>query len=104
MIGSLSLGQLLQFSEERVLKALSQGMPVYLYQPGLPESPGSRGLSAAVSAACRELKAWGIRFVDGKQKHLITALQAETMRLQGIGPEPGEILTPLAREILEGST
>ena len=36
VIGSLTLGQLLHFSDERVLSALSEGKPVYLYSPGLP--------------------------------------------------------------------
>ena len=36
VIGSLTLGQLLCFRDERVLSALAQGLPVYLYTPGLP--------------------------------------------------------------------
>ena len=37
VIGSLELGQLLRFREERVLAALAEGKPVYLYTPGLPQ-------------------------------------------------------------------
>lgn len=39
VIGSLSLGELLRFRDERVLEALAQGKNVYLYTPGLPEAP-----------------------------------------------------------------
>ena len=34
VIGSLTLSQLLRFREERVLSALAEGKPVYLYTPG----------------------------------------------------------------------
>ena len=36
VIGSLTLGELLFFHDERVLSALAQGIPVWLYTPGLP--------------------------------------------------------------------
>ena len=38
VIGSLSIGNLLKFREERVLEALAEGKSVYLYTPGLPIS------------------------------------------------------------------
>ena len=44
VIGSLTLSQLLRFREERVLSALAEGKPVYLYTPGLPEAPKNRML------------------------------------------------------------
>lgn len=102
VIGSLTLGQLLRFQEETVLLALSEGKPVVLYTPGLPESPKNRALSAALASAKRELKNWGVIFTDGGQKRLITAQEARNMRLMGEKPGPGAVLTPLAREILEG--
>lgn len=102
VIGSLTLGQLLRFSEESVLIALSQGKPVILYTPGLPESPKNRALAASLASAKRELKNWGVVFTDGGQKRLITAQEAKNMRLLGEKPGPGAVLTPLAREILEG--
>ena len=102
VIGSLSLGQLLRFSEESVLNALSEGKPVILYTPGLPESPKNRALAASLASAKRELKNWGVVFTDGGQKRLITAQEARNMRLLGEKPGPGAVLTPLAREILEG--
>ena len=103
MIGSLSLSQLLRFSEEPVLEAIAQGKQVYLYTPGLPQSPKSRPLAAGLASAQRELKNWGVLFTDGAQRRLITAQEAENMKLRGQHPGPGAMLTPLAKEILEGS-
>lgn len=102
VIGSLSLGQLLRFREESVLQALSQGMPVILYTPGLPQVPKNRPLASSLASAQRELKNWGVVFTDGGQKRLITAQQAQQLRQMGKTCPPGAVLTPLAREILEG--
>ena len=102
VIGSLTLGQLLYFREERVLDALGMGKSVVLYTPGLPESRGNRVLAARLASAQRELKSLGVVFADGKRRHLVTAQEAETMRREGKRPWPGAVLTPLAREILEG--
>ena len=103
VIGSLSLSQLLRFGEEQVLDALSQGKIVLLYTPGLPETPKNRALSASLTAAQRELKNWGVIFTDGGRKRLVTAEEARTLRLQGRRPEAGAVMTPLAKEILEGT-
>ena len=103
VIGSLSLGALLRFREERVLSALAEGKTVYLYTPGLPESPKNRALSGSLSAAQRELKNWGVLFTDGGRKRLITAEEAKQLRASGQSPGPGAVLTPLAKEILEGT-
>ena len=103
VIGSLSIGQLLRFREERVLQALAQGKPVYLYTPGLPQCERNRALAAQLTSAQRELKNWGVLFTDGGRKKLITAEEAKAMRLQGRHPGAGAVLTPLAKEILEGS-
>ena len=102
VIGSLGLGQLLSFREERVLEALAQGRTVVLYTPGLPEAPGNRALGAALASARRQLKSWGVVFTDGAQRRLITAQAAAAMRQRGEQPGPGAVLTPLAKEILEG--
>lgn len=104
VIGSLSLGQLLRFREERVLEALARGQSVYLYTPGLPEAPKNRALAASLAAAQRELKSWGVIFTDGGRKQLITAEEAKQLRLSGRAVPPGAVLTPLAKEILEGTT
>lgn len=102
VIGSLSLGQLLRFSNETALSALAQGIPVYLYTPGLPQAPKNRALAAALCTAQRELKNWGILFTDGSRRHIVTAEEAKLMRRNHERPAPGAVLTPLAKEILEG--
>ena len=102
VIGSLTLSELLRFREERVLSALAEGKPVYLYTPGLPEAPKNRALAGSLTAAQRELKNWGVIFTDGGRKQLITAEEARWMRKNGQKPGPGAVLTPLAREIMEG--
>ncbi len=103
VIGSLTLGELLRFREERVLTALAQGKPVLLYIPGLPQSDRNRALAGSLTAAQRELKNWGVLFTDGGRKKLITAEEARALRRQGKSPGPGAVLTPLAKEIMEGS-
>ena len=103
VIGSLSLSQLLHFRSEPVLEALAKGKTVYLYTPGLPEAPKNRALSGSLTAAQRELKNWGVLFTDGGRKKLITAEEARLLRSQGRQPAPGAVLTPLAREIMEGT-
>ena len=103
VIGSLSLSQLQRFREEAVLEALAEGKPVYLYTPGLPEAPKNRALSGSLTAAQRELKNWGILFTDGCRKKLITAEEARILRAAGRQPAPGAVLTPLAKEIMEGT-
>ena len=102
VIGSLTLSQLLRFREERVLEALAEGKPVYLYTPGLPEAPRNRALAGSLTAAQRELKNWGVLFTDGGRKKLVTAEEARNLRSRGLQPGPGAVLTPLAREIMEG--
>ena len=103
VIGSLELSRLLRFREEPVLQALAEGKPVLLYTPGLPESPKNRALAGALASAQRELKSWGVLFTDGCRRHLITAEEAKQLRSRGMRPEPGAVLTPLAKEILEGT-
>lgn len=103
VIGSLSLSQLLRFGEERVLCALAEGKPVYLYTPGLPEAPKNRALAGSLTAAQRELKNWGVLFTDGGRKKLVTAEEARLLRSAGRQPAPGAVLTPLAKEIMEGT-
>ena len=101
VIGSLELSQLLRFQEAAALTALAEGKPVYLYTPGLPESPKNRALAGSLASAQRELKSWGVVFTDGGRKRLITAGEARLLRQQGKTPGPGAVLTPLAKEIME---
>lgn len=103
VLGSLSISELLRFREERTLEALAQGKPVYLYTPGLPEIPKNRALAGSLASAQRELKNWGVLFTDGGRKHLVTAEDAKLLRSRGLRPGPDAVLTPLAREIMEGS-
>ena len=103
VIGSLTFSQLLQFSQESALEALAQGKSVLLYTPGLPEAPKNRAMAASIAGARRQLKNWGVVFSDGQHRHLITAQEARAMKLSGRSPGPGAVLTPLAKEILEGS-
>ena len=103
VIGSLPLSQALRLSDDRILQALAEGKSVVLYTPGLPTAPGNRALSAALAASKREMKAWGIVFTDGAQRKLITAQEARAMKNAGKYPGPGAVLTPLAKEILEGT-
>ena len=101
VIGSLTIGELLRFREERVLAALGEGKTVYLYTPGLPQVK-NRALAAALASAQRELKSWGVIFTDGGRRRLVTAEEARQLRRMGRLPGPGAVLTPLAKEILEG--
>ena len=101
VIGSLTLSQLLRFREEAVLQALAEGKHVFLYTPGLPESPKNRALAGSLAAAQRELKNWGVVFTDGRRKRLVTAEEARILRSRGAFPDAGAVLTPLAKEIFD---
>ena len=102
VIGSLTIGQLLRFREERVLEALAEGKSVCLYTPGLPEVK-NRALAAQLTSSQRELKSWGVIFTDGGRRRLVTAEEARELRRTGRCPGPGAVLTPLAKEILGGT-
>lgn len=102
VIGSLTPGQLLRFRNEQVLQALAEGKSVYLYTPGLPQAK-NRALAASLASAQRELKNWGVLFTDGGRKRLVTAEEARLLKRSGQRPGPGAVLTPLAKEIMEGT-
>ena len=102
VIGSLPMSQALRLTDDRILQALAEGKQVVLYTPGLPAAQGNRALSASLAASRREMKGWGIVFTDGAQRKLITAQEARSLKAAGKYPGPGAVLTPLAREILEG--
>ena len=86
-----------------MLQALAAGKSVFLYTPGLPEAEKNRALAGGLASAQRELKSWGVIFTDGARRRLITAEEARQLRRQGRWPGPGAVLTPLAKEILEGT-
>ena len=90
VLGSLTLSELLCFSVEEALQALAEGKTVVVYTPGLPPVPKNRALAASVASKKREQKKW------------ITAKEAQRMYAAGERPAPDAVLTPLAREILEG--
>ena len=46
------------------------------------------------------MKSWGVVFTEGSRKRLVTAQEARDLKAAGKRPEPGAVLTPLAREIL----
>lgn len=102
VIGSLTLGQLLHFRDERVLIGLAEGKTVLLYTPGLPQISHNRALAAAAASAQRELKNWGVIFTDGGRRRLVTAEEARELKRRGQALSPGAVLTPLAKEIMEG--
>ena len=101
VIGSLTLGQALGAYPEEMLRALADGMPVIAYEPGFPSAAKNRALGASLASRRRELKNWGVRFVTGQEKRLITAEDARRLLAQGKSPAPGTVMTPLAREILD---
>ena len=103
VIGSLSLSEALFFANEPALSALAEGKPVVCYAPGFPQAPKNRALAAALASSRRNMKNWGIVFTDGGQKRLITAQEARALRQAGQQPAPGAVLTPLAKEVLEGT-
>ena len=63
---------------------------------------GLQNVRPDLTAAQRELKNWGVLFTDGGRKKLITAEEARGLRAAGKLPSPGAVLTPLAKEIMEG--
>ena len=103
VIGSLTISEQLCFREEAVFSALAGGMPVELYTPGLADGGKNRSLCAALAAARRQMKNYGILFTDGGRRSLVTAEEARELRRRGAVPARGAVLTPLAKEILEGS-
>lgn len=102
VIGSLSYSQLMGAIPESVWQALAQGLPVVLYEPGLPKPGNNRALAAAMASRRRELKNLGVITKTGERKNLITAQEAKALVAMGKRPPSGAVMTPLAKEILEG--
>ena len=59
--------------------------------------------AANLASAQRGLKNWGVLFTDGGRRRLVTAEEARILRQQGRRPGMDAVLTPLAKEILEGT-
>lgn len=108
VIGSLRISQLLRFDYPDALQALLEGIPVYLWLPGLEHRQYSGEFSPELYAACqgmvRTLSEWGIHLIQAAPKPLlITAKTAKSCRDRGTVPPLGARLTPLARDILGGT-
>ncbi|MCI8524681.1 MAG: hypothetical protein HFF17_01910 [Oscillospiraceae bacterium] len=107
LIGSLTAGELLCFSQPQVWDALLSGKPVYLWEGGLgyrtAAGTAPRALWARLMAAERSLRQIGVRFYGGPARRpLITAPEARRLLSQQRPLPPGAILTPLARDVLGG--
>jgi hypothetical protein len=108
VIGSLEASELLSFSEPRVIDALLSGIPVYLNEDGLAyrryRSTANRLLYARLTEREKELRQLGILPLPGTTscRSVITAGMARELRRRNQRPAPGAVITPLAREILEG--
>ena len=107
LIGSMTSAELLCFCDGRVIDALLCGKPVFLFEGGLRyrsfASTANRPLWSQLLAAERRIRQWGIQFYGSAPiRRLITAGQARQLLAQGIHPPAGAVLTPMARDILEG--
>lgn len=108
VIGSLCASQLLRFDYPVALRALLEGIPVYLWQPGLEHRQLGGDYAPELYAAClsmeRTLSQWGMHLIqDVPTPRFITAKDAKCCRKRGTTPPVGARLTPLAREILGGT-
>lgn len=108
VIGSLRVSQLLQFDYPDALRALLEGIPVYLWLPGLEHRQLGPDYAPELYAACRSkertLSQWGMHLIlDVPNPPLITAKIAKSCRSRGTLPPTGARLTPLARDILGGT-
>lgn len=109
IIGSLSAGELLHFSNTTVLDALLRGQAVYLWESGLDyhrhRATASPYLLGKLQVAEAELKRLGIQFYGSKARRpLVTATTAKRLLTEQKPLPPGGILTPLARDILGEAT
>jgi len=106
VIGSLSVHELL-FPPDVILDALLQGLPVLLNREGIPHArkgTASKNLLFRLREAEQTLYRWGVQPLCTPQSGtFITAVQARQLRALGQAAPPDSRLTPLAREILEGT-
>ncbi len=106
LIGSLTVSELLAFSNDAICEALLNGIPVYITEAGLPSYryrySQNRPFLAKIQAAERQLRQLGIRPLPcSSQRRVITAQQARDMLASGQQPPKNAVLTPLAKDILE---
>lgn len=104
VLGLLSPGELLQMPTDSVCQALLEEKPVYLWpQQPYRQAKTARLLCRELAAAEQHLKQLGVRPM-AQRGRLITAQDAQRLRRMGKEPPPGCRMTPLAREIMEGTT
>lgn len=103
ILGILSPGELLHMPTDPVCQALLEEKPVLLWpQQPYRQAKTARLLCRELAAAEQHLKQLGVRPMK-QQGRLITAQEAQQMRHSGLSVPPGCRMTPLAREIMEGS-
>lgn len=104
VIGSLDAYSLLHFPDPESLKALLEGKPVYLWEPGQQwrayAATSNRSLWSRLHSAYRQMLQLGVRPLREERRSLLTAQEVRRRLEQGL-PVEGR-LTPLARDILEG--
>ena len=108
VIGSLSAAELLHFSNTAVWNALLNGTPVYLNEDGLEyrayRATANRLLWMRLQEQEKQLQQYGVQLLSASRtRRVITAAEARQMRSQHKSPPAGSVITPLARDILEGS-
>lgn len=109
IIGSLEPAQLLHFDLPPVLDALLTGIPVYLNEAGLHyrryRATANRLLWSRLTEQEKQLRQLGIIPLPSAQtRRVLTAGAARELRRRNQKPPEGCVLTPLARDILEGLT
>ncbi len=109
VIGGAGPGFYLNLSDDRVLGALLSGRPVYFDEAQLPSrvhrASRARALLARLQSGERLLRELGAKPLPGADaRHIVTAEAARRLRQRGGAPPPGAVLTPLARDILEGKS
>ena len=107
IIGGAGPGFYLTLSDDRVLGALLSGRPVYFDEAQLPSrvhrASRARALLAKLQSGERLLRQLGARpLPSADARHIVTAEAARRLRAQGAPLPQGAVLTPLARDILEG--
>ena len=109
VIGGAGPGFYLTLSDDRVLTALLDGRPVYFDEAQLPSrvhrASRARALLGKLQSGERLLRQLGARPLPGADaRHIVTAETARRLRTQGAPLPPAAVLTPLARDILEGKS
>ena len=107
IIGSLNAAQLLHFAQPQVLDALLAGIPVYLNEDGLSyrhyRATANRLLWSKLTEQEKQLRQMGVIPLQNAQlRRVITAGAARELRRRSQKPPASAVITPLARDMLEG--